>query len=451
MGYVGTKPTAAPLTSAQLEDGLVTAAKLATDAVETAKVKDLNVTVAKLPAAVDISTKTVTLPASVSGLGTGIDVTSQITGTVPTANLGSGAAAASTYLAGNQTYQTITEYDDSVLQSNIAMLGFKVAVNGSLTRYNLVDQSIDEFYDTSGVDASASTNEQRVASGSNFYYTGASGTNPSGGNSTDSSVTGYTTLVFTSSGALTIVDGGDVDVLVVAGAGSGGNSYGGGGGAGGLVYKTGHAVTTNTYDMVIGDGGAAQTSAASVGNVGVDSTWTINGGAVEFTAKGGGFGAQQNDAAGAGGSGGGSGHNVDNAGSSTQGAQAGDSGTYGFGYAGGEGTAAPNYNGGGGGGAGSVGGAGNGSSGNGGTGKDLSAIFGTAVGDSGWFASGGGGSFSNDGSDGVGTVSAGGGGRGALDGSSAGTAGTANTGGGGGGGSGSGAGTGAGGKGGVLV
>ena len=72
MGYVGTKPTAAPLTSSQLEDGLVTAAKLATDAVETAKVKDLNVTVAKLPAAVDISTKTVTLPASVSGLGTGI-------------------------------------------------------------------------------------------------------------------------------------------------------------------------------------------------------------------------------------------------------------------------------------------------------------------------------------------------------------------------------------------
>ena len=72
MGYIGTRPTAAPLTSSQLDDGIVTAAKLATDAVETAKVKDLNVTVAKLPAAVDISTKTVTLPASVSGLGTGI-------------------------------------------------------------------------------------------------------------------------------------------------------------------------------------------------------------------------------------------------------------------------------------------------------------------------------------------------------------------------------------------
>ena len=47
MGYIGTKPTAAPLTSSQLEDGLVTAAKLATDAVETAKVKDVNVTAGK--------------------------------------------------------------------------------------------------------------------------------------------------------------------------------------------------------------------------------------------------------------------------------------------------------------------------------------------------------------------------------------------------------------------
>ena len=64
MGYVGTKPADAALTTSDLGDSIVTAAKLATDAVETAKVKDLNVTVAKLPATVDISSKTVTLPAS---------------------------------------------------------------------------------------------------------------------------------------------------------------------------------------------------------------------------------------------------------------------------------------------------------------------------------------------------------------------------------------------------
>ena len=33
------------------------------------------------------------------------------------------------------------------------MLGFNVAVNGSLVRYNLVDQSIDEYFDACGVDA----------------------------------------------------------------------------------------------------------------------------------------------------------------------------------------------------------------------------------------------------------------------------------------------------------
>ena len=74
-------------------DGSVTEAKIGTDAVTTDKIKDLNVTVGKLPASVDLSTKTITLPATVAGLGTGIDVTSQITGTVPTANLGSGTAS----------------------------------------------------------------------------------------------------------------------------------------------------------------------------------------------------------------------------------------------------------------------------------------------------------------------------------------------------------------------
>ena len=44
-------------------------------------------------------------------------------------------------------------------QDDIALLGFKVAANGSLARYNLIDQSIDAFEDASGVDASASSGE----------------------------------------------------------------------------------------------------------------------------------------------------------------------------------------------------------------------------------------------------------------------------------------------------
>ena len=39
------------------------------------------------------------------------------------------------------------------------MLGFKVAAANDLTKFNLVDQVIDEFEDASGIDAGASTNE----------------------------------------------------------------------------------------------------------------------------------------------------------------------------------------------------------------------------------------------------------------------------------------------------
>ena len=141
-------------------DGSVTAAKLATDAVETAKIKDLNVTAGKLAATQDLSTKTITLPASVSGLGTGItnaqlagsiDVTTKITGVVPTANLGSGSASASTYLAGNQTYQTISEYNDDALQNDIATLALHQATNANAAKYNLTNTNVDVYQDSTGV------------------------------------------------------------------------------------------------------------------------------------------------------------------------------------------------------------------------------------------------------------------------------------------------------------
>jgi hypothetical protein len=221
-----------------------------------------------------------------------------------------------------------------------------------------------------------------------------------------------------------------------------------------LVYKATHAVTANTYDAVIGPGGAAKTSTGT-GNVGTDSTFTINGGAQRFTGKGGGGGGS-GDAydGGDGGSGGGSGHDAAGAGDEIQSSQSGDSdvGAYGFGNDGGEGTAATGYNLGGGGGAGSAGAKATSSvSGNGGTGKDYSAIFGTAVGESGWFASGGGGGYSTDGGSQAGTASNGGGSDGGPNAGSS-SAAQANTGGGSGGGSqGVSAGSGAGGSGVILV
>ena len=296
MGYIGTKPTAAPLTSSQLEDGLVTAAKLATDAVETAKVKDLNVTNAKI------------------ATGT-IDVTAKITGTVPTTNLGSGSASASTYLAGDQTYQTITEYDDSVLQSNVAMLGFKVAVNGSLTRYNLVDQSIDEFFDTSGVDASASTNEERSADAPHYYFGGVAATITE--DADDSGVDGdytwykWTDTASTGSYATSVTQA--HEVLVTAGGGSGGGSRAGGGsGAGGAGgYRTASAlslVDSTSYTITVGAGGAATAAGTSVPGV-TGSVSSISGSDItDIESAGGGGGGHASGGNGlAGGSGGGGG------------------------------------------------------------------------------------------------------------------------------------------------
>jgi len=63
-----------------------------------------------------------------------------------------------------------TKSDIDILTSNIAMLGFKVAVNGSLTKFNLVDQIIDEFTDASGIDSGASTNIGVTGSSAGKYY-----------------------------------------------------------------------------------------------------------------------------------------------------------------------------------------------------------------------------------------------------------------------------------------
>jgi len=413
--------------------------------VTTAKIEDLAVTAGKLAATQDLSTKTITLPASVSGLGTGItnaqlagsiDVTTKITGVVPTANLGSGTASASTYLAGNQTYQTITEYDDNQVQSNIAMLGFKVAVNGSLTRYNLVDQSIDEFYDTSGVDASASVNDRRVASGSNFYYDGAVSVTPTVTSDADSTTvdgdyTYYKWTTVTTTGDYTTNTTQDHIWLVVAGGGAGcggGNLADAGGGGGGGGYRYGTTLSLiggNTYTVKVGDGGTPA-SDATVGGSGGDSE--ISGtGITTITSNGGGGGKRTSGAAGDGGSGGGGGYNgtsgAGNTPAITQYTAAGETTTV-QGYAGGT-TGAFNQ-GPGGGGASEVGETGS-VSGAPGAGGD--GLANSITGSSETYAGGGGGGRFY-----AGTVAAGGAGGGGAGGDrgAAGIAGLANTGGGGG-------------------
>ena len=199
-------------------------------------------------------------------------------------------------------------------------------------------------------------------------------------------------------------------VLVVAGGGAGGFDDGGGGGAGGVIYNAAFTITSGSYTVPVGNGGAS--NGASGGNSILSS----------LTAIGGGGGANGNANGSNGGSGGGLGWGVGNG--STPG-----SGTAGQGFEGGGGTSAPNYAVGGGGGAGGVGGTGSGiTPGNGGIGVSHT-IAGTTYNVGG----GGGGGLAGQNSSGTNSTASFGGGNGAGQGANAAVAGTANTGGGGGG------------------
>ena len=387
----------------------VTKPGIADDAVETTTIKNLNVTNAKIAA------------------GT-IDVTAKITGVVPPANLGTGTASATTYLAGDGSYKTISEYDDNQVQSNIAMLGFKVATNGSLVRYNLVDQSIDEFNDTSGVDASASTNELRSDASPYYYYGGtdATPTNNADSSAADGADTVLKWTAATASGNLQFTSTTSVEYLIVAGGGGAGHGNGGGGGAGGYLANGSAALSLtggNAYTVTVGAGGAGALT-ASAGDAGATGSNSILSGTgiTTLTSGGGGGGAGSVERNGlTGGSGGGQ-HYL----GSSSGAASG----VGIGFAGGtQSGTSPQYGAGGGGGASEIGEAGTSSDGGDGGDGLANDITGASV----YYAGGGGGS-SNNSESAAGDGGNGGGGDGAANSPASGypQSGTANTGGGGG-------------------
>ena len=345
--------------------------------------------------------------------------------------------------------------DTSRLEYNQSILAFKLAAQNSLARFQMVDQVIDEYQDATGVDAGNSTNERAAGSGIAKYYDGTTtgSVTPTVTGGTTTVVGDYTYHAFTS-GTVNYVTNTtqDLDILVVAGGGGAGTAEGGGGGAGGLIYQTGRSVANGTYAVTVGTGGTSGTSGSpNPGTSGTDSTF----GSI-FTAKGGGRGGHYSTRNGEdGGSGGGGGHSVSpyTAWSATQSAQPGDSGTYGFGYDGGN--AYPgggNANGSGGGGGaggqapdyGQTNGATNDASpggGYGGVGKEIalfnrwgttSANVATSGTDGGWFAGGGAGGRYNCANNGLGGK--GGGGNGGCGPSTSFSTAIANTGGGGGGG-----------------
>ena len=323
------------------------------------------------------------------------------------------------YLKGDGTWGTIAATDTSVIEDDIALLGFKVAANGSFGKYNLVDQTEDAFMDATGIDASASTNEIRKAAN---YYSGA--TTPTGGTITSYSDGGtdYKVHSFLADGVFTTGKTASVDYLAVGGGGGscGGSAGAGGGGAGGFRTDTGFSIAAAAHAITVGDGGAAGTGSDGTGRGGdgedsVFSTITSTGGGGGAGGLGSVAGVRAGETGGSGGGGryagaGGAGNTPST--SPSQGNNGGGS------------TQASDRGGGGGGGAGAVGADGTSSvGGNGGIGTANSLRTNVAVT---YAGGGGGGALGGTPS----TGGAGGGGNGQVTGGSTQTGGSANTGGG---------------------
>ena len=80
------------------------------------------------------------------------------------ADINSSAAIASSKIACSSNFETNTTFTNklSALDQNIALLGFKMAVNEGLTVFNLVDGVVDEFHDESGTDEGEGSNDTYI-------------------------------------------------------------------------------------------------------------------------------------------------------------------------------------------------------------------------------------------------------------------------------------------------
>ena len=115
---------------------------------------------------------------------------------------------------------------------NISALSFKIATADSLSKFNLVDGFSDDYNDTSGVEASASTGGRNAAGN---YYSGA--------------VSTPVTVTKNSGDADVTIDTSDIDEIAASMWGSGGETgASSSGGAGGYVKVT---VDTSSIDSVL--------------------------------------------------------------------------------------------------------------------------------------------------------------------------------------------------------
>ena len=185
--------------------------------------------------------------------------------------------------------------DTSGIEEDIALLGFKVATNGSWSKYNLVDQTEDAFVDATGIDAALSTNEVRNSAN---YYTGGSGdvtvvksyTGVDQSFSVPSSVTSLTFIAWGAAG----------------GGGGTGSSIGGGGG---FIEGDITVTPSETLTVKVGGGGAINHVSASQPGGGGGGTGIYRSSTVLAIAGAGGAGENSINGGAGGGTTGGSGAN----------------------------------------------------------------------------------------------------------------------------------------------
>ena len=133
MAFIGNQPTAVPLTSSQLADGLITTDKLAADAVTSAKILDSTIVNS------DIASTT-------------INLTQKVTGTLPATNGGTGVAS---YSAGNILYAT-----NATTLATLApgTSGFALTLNGTTPTWAAVGASAGQVIQVlSATDSTART------------------------------------------------------------------------------------------------------------------------------------------------------------------------------------------------------------------------------------------------------------------------------------------------------
>mgnify|MGYP000247345714 CR=1 FL=1 len=167
----------------------------------------------------------------------------------------------------------------------------------SLRSIGNILSNFDDYRSTTGTKASSSSG-------------GGGGVAASGG--TTATANGYKYHFFThpTSDDFVVTSGGNIEFIVIGGGGAGGSYRGAGGGAGGVNSNwpgfpgsyggTSYAVTSGTYPITVGDGGATGPASGSSGSTSVFNGPGVNSGN-PISGSGGGGGASDNRSGGGGG------------------------------------------------------------------------------------------------------------------------------------------------------